>query len=123
MVEEATDDRALRAVKTLRRHDFAFVKRSNGTFTYAILAYRSLAPIEPKLEDATTAPLEEFMSFVVCDEGSTKTIRKRDWSTQVRLVARDAPRRKAPIVAEDADELDLPCIISFVPNGHTFRFA
>ena len=73
----STDEDADRAAASLRIHDFAFVKRSNGSFSYAILADRS------------TEETEEWMAFVVCLEGSVKMVHKKYWSDHVRLVRED----------------------------------
>ncbi len=39
MIVEPTSKQALQAAGSLNKHDFAFVKRSDGSCTYAILAY------------------------------------------------------------------------------------
>ena len=57
---------------TLEKHDFAFVKRWDGSYSYAILAYRTY----------------ESMVFVMDDTGATKRIGIKKWSNFVRLVAR-----------------------------------
>ena len=44
MVVESTSKKSLRSVDSLQKHDFAFVKRSDKSFSYAILAFRSLEP-------------------------------------------------------------------------------
>jgi len=44
MVVESNSKKSLRSVESLRKHDFAFVKRSDKSFSYAILAFRSLEP-------------------------------------------------------------------------------
>jgi hypothetical protein len=58
-------------VSTLKNYDFAFIKRTDGLWTYAILAYRT----------------EESMMFVMNETGSTKIIKKRQWAEYVRCVA------------------------------------
>lgn len=68
------------SVKSLNNHDFAFVKRSNGTYSYSILAYRSMEPV--KGHDQV---MEECLVFVMNDAGSTKMVRKRHWGQFVRL--------------------------------------
>lgn len=64
-------------VSSLNNYDFAFIKRTDGTWTYAILAYRS-----------TLDNGEECMMFVMNEAGSTKLIRRRQWGEFVRCVAR-----------------------------------
>lgn len=68
-------------VGLLNKHDFAFVKRSGGSHSYAILAYRSMELIKG------TTNTEECMVFVISDTGSTKMVRKRDWGEFVHLVS------------------------------------
>ena len=69
------------AVSSLKKHNFAFVKRSDGSYSYTILAYRSMEPIKG------TKNTEECMTFVMSDAGHTKIVRKRNWSEFVRLVS------------------------------------
>ena len=79
-----------RSVESLQKHDFAFVKRSNGQYSYAILAYRMTTDDISKNKrecpeyDSTKG---EGMVFVIDEIGSTKMIRKKYWCDHVRLVA------------------------------------
>ena len=79
-----------RCVESLQKHDFAFVKRSNGQYSYAILAYRMTTDDISKNKrecpeyDSTKG---EGMVFVIDEIGSTKMIRKKYWCDYVRLVA------------------------------------
>ena len=66
------------AIDMLQKHDFAFVKRSDGSYSYAILAFRSFEPIKKG------TGTEECMTFVTNESGSTKIIRERHWSELVR---------------------------------------
>ena len=83
MIIESAPKRAIRAVESLQIHDFAWVKRSDGLYTYAILAYRSTSPLT---ESPSTKEDEEYMYFVVDDIGSTKMVPKSRWHVNVRLV-------------------------------------
>jgi hypothetical protein len=86
MITESTPERAIRAVESLQMHDFAWVKRSNGNFTYAILAYRAS---NPTLQEGTTSKHhndEDFMYFVVNDTGATKMFPKSRWHDSIRLI-------------------------------------
>jgi len=69
---------AIQQISTLLKHDFAFIKRSNGLYSYAILAYRSN---NDKKGDSLT--------FVMDDKGCTKMIRKKYWCEYIRLVNTD----------------------------------
>ena len=62
---------------SLQIHSFAFICRSNGEWTYAIVANR---PIE-------SGP-EATIRFVVDEKGNTKIIQCKYWSTRIRLVKR-----------------------------------
>lgn len=64
-------------VSLLKTRDFVFVKRHDGSWTYAILALRSF-------QDSN----EEYMMFVLNGMGSTKTIKKKHWGDLIRFVAR-----------------------------------
>ena len=70
-----------RSVYSLQKHDFAFIKRSDGSFTYAILAGRAIR--NKKNDDTAT---EECMTFVMDQFGATKMIRQRNWNEFVCLV-------------------------------------
>ena len=60
---------------SLAIHSFAFILRSTGEWTYAILSDR---PIE-------TGP-NASMRFVVNTEGNTKTLKAKHWASYIRLV-------------------------------------
>ena len=85
MIIESSTNRAIRAVESLQLHDFAWVKRSDGLYTYAILAYRS-STCCPIIEMSSTKEDEEYIYFVVDDIGSTKMVPKSRWHINVRLV-------------------------------------
>ena len=57
---------------TLEKHDFAFVRRSDGSYSYAIIAERS----------------EDCMVFLMNYTGATKRISKKHWEKVVRSVSR-----------------------------------
>jgi len=96
-------------IATLLKHDFAFVKRSNGLFSYAILAYRTNpgrtnpgnksgnksghgggGGVVNNSDDYYNGEYkEEGMAFVMDDVGSTKMIRKKHWFEYIRLVSMD----------------------------------
>jgi len=69
---------AMQQVSTLMKYDFAFIKRSNGLYSYAILAYRS-----------NNDKKGESLTFVMDDKGCTKMIRKKYWCEYIRLVNTD----------------------------------
>jgi len=83
MIAGPTHEWVIQAVNSLQKHDFAFIKRSDGTYSYAILAGRSLKPIKGSKNNAT----EEHMIFVMDDIGSIKNIPQKKWSRLVHLVS------------------------------------
>jgi hypothetical protein len=75
MIIQDDPQEAFNQISRLKQHDFAFVKRTDGMWTYAILAHRYIDEGE------------ECMMFVMHQIGSTKTITKRKWVNFVHLVA------------------------------------
>ena len=65
------------SVYQLENCDFAFVKRSNGSWTYAMLAHRSRG----------NSHEEEHMMFVLDEKGSSKVIDEKDWARFIRCLA------------------------------------
>ena len=65
-------------IYSLQKHDFAFILRSNGSWTYAIIADRQ----------------EESIRFVVNTTGSTKTLFTRRWLDSIRVVNTRSNRRR-----------------------------
>ena len=59
MIIPQTSEQAIQSTSTLNKHDYAFIKRSDGSYSYAILAYRSMEPIKG------TNNSEECMVFVL----------------------------------------------------------
>ena len=89
-VSHVTEAQAFRAASALEDYDFAFVKRSDGSFSYAILAYRSTELIRRGGGQA----LVECLNFVMSDEGATKKVAQGNWSKCVRLPAVEARREE-----------------------------
>lgn len=57
-------------IDSLQLHDFAFIYRSNGSWTYAIIADKH----------------DDYIRFVVDGEGSAKVTSRKSWSKYIRLV-------------------------------------
>ena len=66
---------ALQNASTLNALDFAFVLRSNGSWTYAIVAERSFHK-----------GLGLVLRFVLDKKGTIKTLKRKYWEKGVRLV-------------------------------------
>ena len=84
MIVPQDDTQALELVNTLSKHDFAWVKRSDGTYTYA-LANRTTG--QEGYDGTNGSTNEEVMVFVIDESGSTKNIRKKYWCEYIRLVS------------------------------------
>ncbi len=74
---------ALASVSSLKVHDYAFVKRRNGNYSYSILADRTIAK-NPK-----GGKEEECMIFVTSPEGHSKIIKRKYWADMIGLVKDD----------------------------------
>ena len=83
-----TDPASSQAISALQKHDFAFIKRSDGSYSYSILAFRSFEPIR------NGTGTEECMTFVTDGDGSSKTIRKKNWSKFVCPVSAQKRRSR-----------------------------
>lgn len=92
MIIENCPQAAMEKVSQLKNYDFAFIKRSDGSWTYAILAFRS--------EE------EECMMFVMNEGGSTKVIKKNQWAKWVRCVATDEEPLQRGVVPRSVSVLD-----------------
>jgi hypothetical protein len=57
-------------IESLQMHNFAFILRSDGEWTYSIIAHRQ----------------DGCMLFVVDTEGSFKIVLRKHWPTRIRLV-------------------------------------
>ena len=115
MIIETDTQRAIQSIGTLSSHDFAFVKRSDGTYTFSILAYRSssthvdeesLITRPPQLQQGEE--VEESMTFVLSNAGCTKIIKKSQWSQCIRLVAseeeEDGTAQSLPVTVLQPDK-------------------
>lgn len=85
MVDHSTSEQAYNAINSLKAHDFAFIKKPSGPYTYGILACRTL---EPPV-DIINCPesLEESMVFAICGGGSKVKLKKNQWVDRIRLVS------------------------------------
>ena len=78
---EKNAQKAHEIIASLPIHSFAFILRSNGEWTYAIIANR---PVETGHHAS--------IRWVVDEDGSTKTIKSKHWSKFVRLVKETTPQ-------------------------------
>jgi hypothetical protein len=100
---------ATESASLLRRWDGAFIKRSSGVWTYAVLIERALQPmavLKKRLEYFYWATvwevdprdeMEDSMLFAIDGDGSTKIIPRHIWANYVRRIKRNPipniPRR------------------------------
>ncbi len=70
-----------RAILRLKQYDFAFVKRSDMTWSYAILADK-----RKKNVLASSDKTEEVMLFVIARNGRTKSISRRHWEKYILCI-------------------------------------
>lgn len=100
MLVHRSTKKAVECVSQLRKWDQAFVKRSNGTWTVAVLIDRALQPKNGVSRgngdrtavrwrsvweiDRRSTELEESMLFVIDDDGATKIVNRNSWGKYVR---------------------------------------
>ena len=95
MIIHKSNNEAIHSASLLKKYEQAFLKRSNGLWTTAVLADRSLQPIKGKQNmsshwyseweiDATSMKLEDSMLFVINGDGATKIVQRRHWGKYVR---------------------------------------
>eukprot|EP00804_Cyclotella_cryptica_P011076 CCRYP_013553-RA/>CCRYP_013553-RA protein AED:0.02 eAED:0.02 QI:731/1/1/1/0/0.5/2/150/465 len=88
---------ALQSTSTLRVFEKAFLQRSNGLWTVAMLADRAMQPrdsyrvsskwyTEEEVRMFDEKEMEETMLFVISEEGATKIVPKRYWGRCVRKI-------------------------------------
>ena len=98
MVQVPRPDIGRLAASFLRVHDCAFVLRTDGVWTYAIVA-EVLPPSsddDNNAEEGTTSDQEDrgcTLRFVTDYDGSCKSISERKWGTHVRLIRSSSSRR------------------------------
>ena len=76
MIIESNPSKAFQSIDSLKLNDFAWVKRSCGTWVYAIVAI-----IKSDEDDANKS-----IQFVMDKKGSTKTLKSKYWINHIRLV-------------------------------------
>ena len=76
MIIESNPSKAFQSIDSLKLYDFAWVKRSCGTWVYAIVAI-----ITSDEDDANKS-----IQFVMDKKGSTKTLKSKYWTNHIRLV-------------------------------------
>ena len=121
---EPFSEQAIQAIGSLDQHDYAFIKRSDGSYSYAILAYRSIKPIKGANNIDKVESVEGCMTFVMSEAGATKMVRRRHWSKVVRLVRTSSSSSlqecTSPVSCPEIENIDdylVPAsTIEFVPQ-------
>jgi len=101
MIIHKSNNEAIHSASLLKKYEQAFLKRSNGLWTAAILADRSLQPTNTSGArgnsshwyaeweiDPETMELEDSMLFVINGDGATKIVQRRHWGKFVRRMNR-----------------------------------
>mmetsp|Transcript_17054 Transcript_17054/g.36990 ORF Transcript_17054/g.36990 Transcript_17054/m.36990 type:complete len:600 (+) Transcript_17054:628-2427(+) len=105
-IEGLSPEQATGVVDSLSNHDFAFVKRSDGSFTYAVLAFRSVEDESwsnfDNDDDQSESRKEDCMTFVLSNLGTSKLIKRSLWGEFVRLVCPEDD------VVDEEEEEELP---------------
>jgi hypothetical protein len=112
MIIFKSNNEAIQSASLLKKYEQAFLKRSNGLWTSAILADRSLQPTKGKQFssshwyteweiDPTTMELEDSMLFVINGDGATKIVQRRHWG---KFVRRMNVHNMEKVVEEEADK-------------------
>lgn len=95
---------AIDSASLLNKMDQAFLKRSTGLWTCAVVAERSLQPqlkgvknhwfTSDEIEDLPdNVEMEESLLFVIDEDGATKIVKRKHWGRFVRRMAKkDAPK-------------------------------
>ena len=78
MIVASSLQEANERVSKLKRFDFAFIRRSDGSWTYGILALQT--------RDGSD---NDYMMFVLDGTGATKLFRRQEWAGCIRRVARE----------------------------------
>lgn len=114
MVIHKSDVDAIHSASLLKKYEQAFLKRSNGLWTAAVLADRSLQPIKTKKHqaaywhseweiDSANMELEDCMLFVINGDGATKIVQRRHWGRFVRrMVAHEVEK----VIGEETSAID-----------------
>ena len=76
MIIESNPSKAFQSIDSLKIHDFAWVKRSCGTWVYAIVAV-----VKSDQDDS-----KKSIKFVLDKKGSSKTFKSKYWINHIRLV-------------------------------------
>ena len=108
MIRVQSYEEAIRRISMLKTFDFAFVKRSNGSWTYGILAMKSYDGSD-----------EDSMMFVLNYQGANKTIERRQWADCIRCVAHESEGVDMQDSSSRQREFpgSIPNSIAFIPNG------
>jgi len=100
MIIHRSNSEAIHSASLLQKHEHAFLKRSNGAWTCALLADKTFQPknapstrahwhTEDELTAGEMPELEECMLFVINEDGATKIIKQRHWGKFVRRSRKD----------------------------------
>ncbi len=98
MIIEPCFKKTTEKASQLKNHDYAWIKRSDGSWTYGILACKSYV-------NSSLGVKEECLVFALCAKGSTKVIKKHQWAKFIRFVATENNNVQTKLGATDDDEV------------------
>ena len=102
MVQLASAENTVQAVDALQNFDFAFVRRSNGEWSFCQL-------VERKNNDEG----EDIMTFCVNELGHRKSLRPIRWSNMVRACSDGVMVRRGAFVPRGSLDNGMDCAPSF----------
>ncbi|KAL7501808.1 hypothetical protein ACHAWX_000367 [Stephanocyclus meneghinianus] len=86
MIHAPTAEKAVENAESLKLHDFAFIRRSNGEWCYSIVAKKNKPPEAGLSGKSAEESEDESILFVTDAKGSTKCIKRKHWGKMIRLV-------------------------------------
>jgi len=112
MIIKPSPKGAVLALNSLEENDYAFIRRSNGSYSYALLARRSFS-VKPVKGDKSNGNMEEECMIFITDMGaicSTKMIRRRHWGDTVRLVSKSEQGLGPHLPTVPNATQEIPCV-------------
>ena len=101
MIAYKSNKKAIESAALLEKWDQAFIRRSNGIWTVAVMIDKAMQPKDTKKRarwctaweiDPHSMDLEESLLFTVDSNGGTKIINRKSWGQNVRRMKGEATR-------------------------------
>ncbi|KAL7460183.1 hypothetical protein ACHAXS_000646 [Conticribra weissflogii] len=104
------DDEVIKSISALKINDHAFVKRSNGDFTYAILSERF-----SDFSKNDNNNRDDCLLFIISPEGHSKLIKRTRWLDMVRPLKRNDYESMTSECQSPKESQNLSSTLSYVP--------